>query len=301
MNVTDEAFRRIAELPASGLRSEEDVKIKIVLPLLRTLGYDDADFNYEARTGRGYVDITVDKFPVGIVVETKSPRTRLDDYLEQLEFYLFRKHSHDRAATIAILTDGDIFRIYGVTDAFRANTLAKYQIDTFKRSEICNPDVKERITTLLDRVNNEKGMIPDIIIAYQQESREKKGRLQEIDKELIALSAERERIEAREAELKVERATLVGTAQPPKAPIVINTGNFSRVSSPHILRLLAERKANSRQTAVQRTWLDEKLVGKVSGIETHQEVSFGIIELKKIGKVDYDKPKSGSIRTVWLI
>lgn len=45
------------------MRSEEDVKIKVVLPFLRALGCDDSDFNYEAKTGHGYVDIVLDKFP----------------------------------------------------------------------------------------------------------------------------------------------------------------------------------------------------------------------------------------------
>ena len=33
--------------------------------------------------------------------------------------------------------------------------------------------------------------------------------------------------------------------------------------SPHILRLLREQKADSKQTAVKRKWLDDQLIGKV--------------------------------------
>jgi predicted type IV restriction endonuclease len=303
----DEAFRKLAELPASGLGSEEDVKIKIVLPMLRALGYDDADFNYEARTGRGYVDVVVERFPVGIVVETKAPRTRLDNHLEQLESYLFRKHSHDRTATLAILTDGDSFRVYGVTEAFRSGALAKYQIASFKRSEIGNPDVKDRLSALLERERNEKGTIPAVITTSQQEAHSKQERLQAIDKELLTLSTERERIGAREAELKAEKASLVGFAPPQPLPSgacvhgPVATEDLTRVSSPHILRLLSERGAHSRQTAVKRTLLDEVLIGKVDGVRTQQEVSFGIIELKRVGKADYDKRKNGPIKAVWLI
>jgi hypothetical protein len=70
-------FHRIANLPQEKFVSEEDVKTKIILPILHALGYEDADFNFEARTGRGYVDIVVEHFPVGIVVETKAPRTSM--------------------------------------------------------------------------------------------------------------------------------------------------------------------------------------------------------------------------------
>ena len=67
------AFQRIVKLSSEDLRSEEDVKINVVLPILRALGYDDSDFRYEGRTGRGYVDVVVEHYPTGIVIETKSP------------------------------------------------------------------------------------------------------------------------------------------------------------------------------------------------------------------------------------
>ncbi|MCX7789908.1 MAG: hypothetical protein N2378_04640 [Chloroflexaceae bacterium] len=131
----EEAFRKIAELSTSEMRSEKDVKIKIVLPFLRALGYDDGDFNYEAKTGRGYVDIVVDKFPTGIIVETKSPGTRLENYVHQLEFYVFRKYDHSRLATVAVLTDGNIFQIFVLTEALRSGTLPRYQLLNVHRSE----------------------------------------------------------------------------------------------------------------------------------------------------------------------
>jgi hypothetical protein len=62
------ALKRVADLPATGLVNEEDVKNKVVLPVLRALAYKDADFNYERRTGRGFVDIDVDQFPTGAVI-----------------------------------------------------------------------------------------------------------------------------------------------------------------------------------------------------------------------------------------
>lgn len=86
----EEAFRKIAELSTSEMRSEEDVKIKIVLPFLRALGYDDGDFSYEAKTGRGYVDIVVDRFPNilrllrergAVSKQTAVQRSWLDDQL----------------------------------------------------------------------------------------------------------------------------------------------------------------------------------------------------------------------------
>jgi hypothetical protein len=59
-NEAAKALKRIAEISSRDLMSEEDVKIKVVLPILRVLGYDDSDFKYEGRTGRGYVDMVVE-------------------------------------------------------------------------------------------------------------------------------------------------------------------------------------------------------------------------------------------------
>jgi hypothetical protein len=81
MSTTVEEIKRIADQPSNAFVSEEDVKNKIVLPILRTFGYIDADFNYERRTGRGYVDVVVEHLPTAIVVETKAPRTRLENYI----------------------------------------------------------------------------------------------------------------------------------------------------------------------------------------------------------------------------
>jgi hypothetical protein len=124
VNASADAFTRIATVPVHRLASEEDVKITIVLPLLRALGYEDADVNYEGRTGRGYVDVVVERFPVGIVVETKSPRTKhTDEGIAPLETYVFDQHTHNRPATMAMLTKGEAFRLYGVIGDLRKGAL----------------------------------------------------------------------------------------------------------------------------------------------------------------------------------
>ena len=73
------------------------------------------------------------------------------------------------------------------------------------------------------------------------------------------------------------------------------TGSPRLTSSGYLMK-----GATSRERAVQRTWIDRTLIGKVQGIDNQQEISWGIIELKKVGRIDYDKPKSGPVRSVWL-
>jgi hypothetical protein len=288
---TDPELAAIVNMPIAALVSEEDVKNKVVIPLLRTFGYLDGEFGYERRTGRGYVDVAIDHHPAAIVVETKAPRSRLDDHVEQLESYVFHKHSHDREATVAILTDGEWFRIYGVTDALRKGGLPKHQLMfPFQRSSILDPNIVLKLRSLLGREQNRAGEIPGAIRSCHEEMRAMQDKLLHIDTELTSLRSERQRIEDRIRELERERASLTGTTAPDvvsrSAPDLSGLPEGSAVD--HILRLLRERGATSRATAVSRDWLDQQLIGKVQTVGTQQAVSFALIQAKKTGQIDYE-------------
>jgi hypothetical protein len=259
--------------------SEEDVKNKVVLPMLRALGYDDSDFNYERRTGRGYVDVVAERFPCGIVVATKAPQKRLDQYIRQLEHYVFDKHGRDRT-TIAILTDGESFNLYGVNDAFCKGDLDRYLVMSFARRHLKNPSLAGELSGLLGRESNQKGAIPDAITSYKQK---RKGRIEQIQAELSKLKEQRRQIDAKIQELETELSSALGpenleSASPKKA---IPGDAYRYTASRHIPRLLGEHGAHSRAQAVDRAWLDGQLVNKVTGVRSRQAVSFGLIELKK--------------------
>jgi hypothetical protein len=289
--------------------SEEDVKIRIVMPFLRAFGYDDDDFGYEGRTGKGYVDIATSTLPVGIVVEAKGPKKRVSDHIDQLESYVFAKHIRDRS-TIAILTNGDVFHLFGVTEALFRGDLHLHQLECFRRSELADPALLTRLGALLSKDRNRSGLLSDAIAARLKEVREMRERVTAIDAELETLIAERLGIDARIRDLESERVSLVGAEAAPTPPTLpaftrerpggTASDKLTRVASPHIIRLLHEKGATSRDRAVQRTWLDQTLIGKVQGIEKQQEVSWGLIELKGLGRIDYDKSKSGPVRSVWL-
>ena len=166
-----EGLKRVADLPATSLISEEDVKNKAILPMLRAIGYEDSDFNYERRTGRGYVDVVVEHFPTGIVVEAKAPRTPLDQYKEQLERYIFHKHGEDRA-TLAILTDGECFNFYAVIGPLWKGGLDKHLVMSFKRANLRNQFLVGELSDLLGRESNEKGAILDAIASYKEKRKD---------------------------------------------------------------------------------------------------------------------------------
>jgi hypothetical protein len=291
-------LKRIAEMSSRDLVSEEDVKNKVVLPILRALGYDDNDFNYERRTGRGYVDVVVDHYPTGIVVESKAPKTKLDNYREN---YVFRKHGRDRV-TLAILTDGDKFNIYGVTGALYSDSLDEHRILSFTRSDLVNTVLVPKLFNLLGKLSNQDGAISDAIAGY----RKNRERVETIESELRALIEERERIDIRMQELEAERKAILGCSDlyrdKPKV-VSVPSDIYTRKASPHILRLLKEREAFSKLRGVHRNWLDEQLINKVEGVHNNQAVSFGIIELRTRGKVAHNGGDGSNrpIAEVWLL
>jgi hypothetical protein len=298
---TDTELAAVVNMPIAALVSEEDVKNKVVIPLLRAFGYLDGEFGYERRTGRGYVDVALDHHPVAIVVETKAPRSRLDDHVEQLESYVFHKHSHDREATVAILTDGDWFRIYGVTDALRKGSLSKHQLMMpFHRSSLIDPNIALKLRRLLGREQNQAGEIPNAIKSCHEDMRAMQDKLLRIDMELTSLRSERQRIEDRIHELERERASVTGTkltdAVSRSVPDVSGLPEGSAVD--HVVRLLGERGAMSRATAVNRDWLDQQLIGRVQAVRTQQAVSFALIQAKKAGQIDYEERRGK--KHAWL-
>jgi predicted type IV restriction endonuclease len=246
VNASAEAFTRIANVPVQGLVSEEDVKITIVLPLLRALGYDDADVHYEGWTGRGYMDMVIHRFPVCLVVETKSPRTkRTNEGITQLEAYVFHQHTHDRPATVAMLTNGEVFRLYGVIEPLRRGCLKEQLLYCLTRSQLGDPAWVSQLTELLAREPNEKGTIPQVITRRQEEMHRKRAQLREIEMEIQELTADRDRIDEHIHRRQSERASmakdLCSDPPPPPSPVCL-----------HILRLLGERGAQSKSAAVQR-------------------------------------------------
>lgn len=88
---------------------EENVKIKIVLPLLHQLGYTDTkdmDFEHHVENTRADIAILVNKQPK-VIVECKSLEKNLDDFIKQAIDYAIKEQ-----ITYVLLTNGKEFRLY---------------------------------------------------------------------------------------------------------------------------------------------------------------------------------------------
>ncbi len=90
-------------------RVEENVKIKIIIPLLKMLGYDvkrDMDFEHHVRNGRADIALIFEGQPK-LIVETKDLDENLDNHIEQALDYAFKK-----GVDWVLLTNGIETRLY---------------------------------------------------------------------------------------------------------------------------------------------------------------------------------------------
>ena len=99
-----ETLRKIRESPPPA--NEETAKMRILVPILRELGWDsldqDVQWEYPVGRGKGRVDAALTS-PKGVAafIEAKVPGSRLDDHVEQVLRYAF-----EEGANICALTTG---------------------------------------------------------------------------------------------------------------------------------------------------------------------------------------------------
>lgn len=115
--------------------SEENVKQKVVVPLLELLGHrkEDLQFEYRTRTG-GKIDIFIKAVPhdCKVIVDTKNYDERLEDYVDQIRNYTF-----DEGALLAVLANGVEMRIYS---PLRGVAFEKSLLYLIKRAEFLKED-----------------------------------------------------------------------------------------------------------------------------------------------------------------
>ncbi len=81
-----QGIERIAKLRQSDIGStEENVKQKVIVPLLELLGHKREDLEFEYRTRRGgKIDIFIKNVPLQckVIIDTKNYNENLNDYVE---------------------------------------------------------------------------------------------------------------------------------------------------------------------------------------------------------------------------
>lgn len=85
---TKQSIERISKLTEKDIGpTEENVKQKIIVPLLELLGHkrENLEFEYRTRSG-GKIDIYIKNVPPDckVIIDTKNYNENLNDHLEQI-------------------------------------------------------------------------------------------------------------------------------------------------------------------------------------------------------------------------
>ncbi len=92
--------------------TEENVKQKIVVPILELLGHNKENMEFERRTHRGgKIDIFLGKLlpnDCKVIIDTKNYNEDLNGHVDQIKDYAYDEH-----AILAVLVNGTELRIYG--------------------------------------------------------------------------------------------------------------------------------------------------------------------------------------------
>ncbi|MEM0139666.1 MAG: type I restriction enzyme HsdR N-terminal domain-containing protein [Ferroplasma sp.] len=156
---------KIAELTEKEVGStEENVKQKIIVPLLEILGHKRQDLEFEYKTSNGgRIDIFIKNVSSDckVLIETKNYNEDLSGYVEQIKGYTFSESS-----LISILANGSEFRIYS---PLRGVAFERSLLYSIKRRNLVDESVIQILENLLgyDNLKNKKAL--EHIISREEE------------------------------------------------------------------------------------------------------------------------------------
>ena len=188
--------------------TEENVKQKIIVPILELLGHkrEDLEFEYRTKSG-GKMDIFIKNVPrdCRIIIDTKNYSENLNDYVEQIKNYTF-----DEAALISILANGHELRIYsplrGV--AFERSLLYSINREDLNKESVWNilSNIlsKENITNrkVLQKIEEREKEIKEALSAEEHLKEEHETALESVDSDIEAKDDEID-------QLKIKKDSLI--------------------------------------------------------------------------------------------
>ncbi|GEM_PF-5389576 len=143
---------------SSFIQSENNVKYKIVIPMLQSFGHQHLDMEHAAQGSR--IDINIGN---KIIVETKALGQNLDMHVQQLSDYCGRERP-----VLAILTNGRNFRIYSPLWRHQ-RTFSETLIYSFDITEFGNDQLLNRLEKILGLKNYQSGELFDNIEQREKE------------------------------------------------------------------------------------------------------------------------------------
>jgi len=208
-----QAIERIAKLKESDIGpTEENVKQKVIVPLLELLGHkrESLEFEYRSRSG-GKIDIYIKNVPSDckVIVDTKNYNENLNDYLEQIKNYTF-----DENALLTVIANGNEIRIYS---PLRGVAFERSLLYSIKRQDFSKESIWMILTDLLNndnlqnrnvfkKIDEREREIKDAMANEERIKQEYDSKIENID---IDIKAKKEDIE----QLETERGNLTEEAE----------------------------------------------------------------------------------------
>lgn len=165
MDELKKCIEQIAKLTREEIgRSEENVKQKIVVPLLECLGHHRNQLDFECGSGSKRIDIIIRELPIDckVIIDTKNYDEDLSVHLEQIGLYAFQE-----GAILALIINGEEIRIYD--PFFRGFSFRDSLLYSLRRDELANDKNVEILYKLLLRGSLETKKVKDCIVAREQE------------------------------------------------------------------------------------------------------------------------------------
>ena len=209
----EQVIERIAKLRQSDIGpTEENVKQKVIVPLLELLGHKREDLEFEYRTRRGgKIDIFVKNVPSDckVIIDTKNYDENLNDHVEQIKEYTF-----DEAALLAVIANGTEIRIYS---PLRGVAFERSLLYSLKRQDLSEESPWKILSDLL---HNDNLQDRNVLKKLDEREREIKDAManeerlkQEYDSKIEGIDSDIETKEEEIEQLKTERENLAKEAK----------------------------------------------------------------------------------------
>ena len=172
-------LKRLSELTPQEIgTSEENVKQKVVVPLLELLGHNKNDLDFEYGSQGKRIDIFIKDLPQDckIFIDTKKYNEDLSNHIEQIGLYAFQE-----GAILAIIANGEELRIYD--PFFRGNSLKDALLYSIKRKEFGSAKSITILNSLLHKKNIVNKSIKQFIAKREMEIIEAREKIESIKNE----------------------------------------------------------------------------------------------------------------------
>ncbi|NMX22088.1 hypothetical protein C5S30_06590 [ANME-1 cluster archaeon GoMg4] len=242
-----EAIERISRLKESAIGpTEENVKQKVIVPILELLGHkrESLEFEYSTRRG-GKMDIFIKNVPSDckVIIDAKNYNENLNDHIEQVKEYTYTE-----AALLTVLANGTEFRIYSplrgvafersLLYSLKRQDLSKESVWNILSDLLHNDNLQNR--SVLKKIDEREREIKDAMANEDRLKQEYDSKIEGIDSDIEIKEEEigqlRKEKDSLAEELRTEISEIWGTLELPSDPFMSSRATFSggRTTKPPI-------------------------------------------------------------------